>query len=64
MLKIYQFFKQMHHNYESALQPNAPAIADNTAIATLTIFCHIMIIHQFYLKRPYKNPRQKSLQLR
>lgn len=47
---MYQFFWQIHHNYESALQPNAPAIADNTAIATLMIFCHMSIIHQFYLK--------------
>lgn len=50
ILKIYQFSQQLNHNYESALQPNAPAIADNTAIATLMIFCHISIIHQFYLK--------------
>lgn len=54
---MYQFFQLMYHNYDIAAQPNAPAIADSTAIATLIIFCHIMITHRFYLKRPYKNPR-------
>lgn len=57
ILNIYQFFKQMDYNYDNALQPNAPAIADNTAIATLMIFCHISTTLQFYLKRPYKNLR-------
>lgn len=54
----------MYHNYDIAAQPSAPAIADNTAIATLTIFCHISIIHRFYLKHSYKNPRLKTLLLR
>lgn len=54
---MYQFFQQIDHNYDIADQPSAPAIADSTAIATLIIFCHISFTHQFYLKRPYKNPR-------
>ena len=57
ILKIYQFSQQLYHNYDIADQPSAPAIADSTAIATLMIFCHITIIHQFYLKLSYKNPR-------
>lgn len=57
----------MYYNYDIADQPNAPAIADNTAIATLMIFCHISIISitdRFYLKLPYKNPQQKTPLLR
>ena len=54
---MYQFSQQLDRNYDIADQPNAPAIADSTAIATLTIFCHIVITLLFYLKRPYKNPR-------
>lgn len=54
---MYQFFLQMYYNYDIADQPNAPAIADSTAIATLIIFCHITTTDQFYPKLPYKNPR-------
>lgn len=61
---MYQFFQQMYYNYDIADQPNAPAIADSTAIATLMIFCHISITHRFYQIQPYKNPRQKNPQLR
>lgn len=54
---MYQFSQQLNHNYDIADQPNAPAIADSTAIATLMIFCHIIITHRFYLKLSYKNLR-------
>lgn len=54
---MYQFPQQMYYNYDIADQPNAPAIADSTAIATLMIFCHIVITDRFYLKLPYKNPQ-------